>query len=103
MSRRWILVVTGLAVLLAGLTVAAGLRYLIPQLSSATVMFDGTEDQVDIEAYYQWINSGWSYYSMVPWLATAALLCAVVALTLAARRAQLASAVATVSRESARS
>lgn len=89
MTRRWIVAASGLAVLLAGLAVGAGLRYLIPQVDSASVVFDGTQDQIDMEAYYQWINSGWPYYSMVPWLTTAALLAGVTALALAARRAQL--------------
>jgi hypothetical protein len=103
MRRRWIVLLAGIAVLLAALTVGAALRYLIPQLTSASFRYDGTEDQFEIDQYWLWINSGWPFYSMVPWLATAALLAGVAALALGARRAQLASAVATASRESATS
>jgi hypothetical protein len=98
--RRWIVILAATATLVGGVTVAAALRYLIPQLTMADFRFDGTENQVDIDAYYMWINSGWPYYSMVPWLATVSLLAGVAALALAARRAQLAgSASATASRD----
>lgn len=85
----------------AGLTVAAALRYLIPMLSQFDNPFDGTEDQAEIDAYYRWINSGYMFSELLPWLATATLLAAVAALALAARRAQLqvaGSASATASR-----
>lgn len=99
--RRWIVALAGAAVLLAGLTVGAALRYLIPQLAVLNPV--SFEDQSEVDAYWEWVNSGWPFYAMVPWLATAALIAGVAALALGARRAQLASAVATVSRESARS
>lgn len=103
MRRRWIVALAVLATLLAGITVAVALRYLIPLLTPASFSYDGTEDQLEIDAYWAWINSGYPYRSMVPWLSTAALLAGVAALALAARRAQLGSAVATASRESASS
>lgn len=100
MKVRWVLALAGIAVLMAGLAVGAALRYLIPQLQSMDAPFDGTEDQAEVQAFYDWVNSGWPFYTMVPWLATAALLAAVAALALAARRAQLAgSASATASRD----
>jgi hypothetical protein len=103
MRRRWIVLLAGVAVLLAALTAGAALRYLIPQLTAASFRYDEIENQFEIDQYWLWINSGWPFYSMVPWLATAALLAGVAALALAARRAQLASAVVTASREAARS
>jgi hypothetical protein len=98
---RWVLALAGIAVVLAGLTVAAALRYLIPQLSQFGNPFDGTETQAEIDAYYQWIGSGYVFSELLPWLATATLLAGVAALALAARRAQLqlaGSASATASR-----
>jgi len=98
---RWVLAPAGIAVVMAGLAVGATARYLVPQLQSAAFTFDGTEDQAEMDAYFAWVNSGWPYYTMVPWLATAALLAVVAALALAARRAQLqaGSASATASRD----
>lgn len=101
MRRRGVLALGGVAVLMALLAVGAVARYLLPQLQASEFAFDGTEDQAEMEAYYAWINSGWPFYSMVPWLVLAALLAAVAALALAARRAQLqlaGSASATASR-----
>lgn len=88
MTRRWVLLPAALSVVFAGLTVAAALRYLIPMLTQADFVYDGT-DQVAIEAYYAWIQSGAPYGNLVPWLATSALIAGVAALALAARRAQL--------------
>lgn len=89
MKLRWVLAIAGIAVLLAGLTVAAALRYLIPQVSQYENPFDGTEDQAEIDAYYQWISSAYVFSELLPWLATATLLAGIAALALAARRAQL--------------
>lgn len=101
MKLRWVLALGGVAVVMVLLAVGAAARYLVPQLQSMEVTFDGTEDQAEMDAYYSWVNSGWPFYSMVPWLVLAALLAAVGALALAARRAQLqlaGSASATASR-----
>lgn len=109
MTRRPILVLAVIALVLAGLAVAATLRQLIPQLTLADFSYEGEGDQVAIEEYYDWLNSGWVYYALAPWLATAALLAAVAALALAAYRGQrriedqAGSASATASRETARS
>lgn len=100
MRRRGVLALAGIALVLAGLAVGAAARYLIPQLSSSQMLFDETADPAAMQAYYEWVNSGWPYLMVLPWLVLAALLAAVGALALAARRAQLAgSASATASRD----
>ncbi|MGB3909768.1 MAG: hypothetical protein WBL06_04790 [Pseudolysinimonas sp.] len=109
MTWRPILALATIALVLAGLAVAATLRQIIPQLTLAE--FDGGDptDQIAVEAYYDWLNSGWVYYQQAPWLATGALIAAVAALALAAYRAQrriedqAGSASARASRETARS
>lgn len=88
MSRRPVLSLAALAVTLAALAVAATLRQVIPQLTLADFSYEGEIDQVAIDDYYAWLNSGWPYYELAPWLATAALVAAVAALALAAYRAQ---------------
>jgi hypothetical protein len=109
MKWRPIVALAAMALLLAGLAVAATLRQLIPQLTLAEFGGGDPTDQAAVEAYYDWLNSGWVYYQQAPWLATAALLAAVAALALAAYRAQrriedqAGSASATASRETARS
>lgn len=88
MTRRPILALAAIAVVLAGLAVAAALRQIIPQLTLADFSYEGEVDQVAIDDYYAWLQSGWMYYDLAPWLATAALLAGVAALALAAYRAQ---------------
>ncbi len=88
MRRRPIVVLTGLAVVLTGLAVAATLRWVIPQADIANFDFQGA-DQVALNEYFAWVNSGWIYYAQVPWLVIAALVAGLAALALAAYRAQL--------------
>jgi len=99
---RWVLALAGLAVLFGALAVAAGLRYLIPMVDPPMFDYNDTAQQDAITAYQEWVSSGYPYFELLPWLATAALLAAVAALALAAYRArgrQLAgSASATASR-----
>jgi hypothetical protein len=108
MTRRPIVVLAAIALGLAVLAVAATLRQIIPQLTLADFGGGDPTDQVAVEAYYEWLNSGWVYYQQAPWLATGALIAAVAALALAAYRAQrriedqAGSASATASREAAR-
>ena len=104
MTRRWIVALAALAVALAAGAVAAALRYLIPQLDPPMFDYNDTAQQDAINAYYQWINSGYPYVQLVPWLALAALLAGIAALALAAyrargRTAQAGSASATASRD----
>jgi hypothetical protein len=87
-TRRPILALAVIAVTLAALAVAATLRQMIPQLTLADFSYEGEVDQVALEEYNAWVNSGWTYYELAPWLATAALVAAVAALALAAYRAQ---------------
>lgn len=88
MTRRPVLVLGILAVGFTALAVAATLRYLIPQIDVVVFDYDGATDQAAIDAYYTWLNSGWVYYDQVSWLVSAALVCGIVALALAAYRAQ---------------
>jgi hypothetical protein len=87
-TLRPVLALAAIAVLLGGLAVASTLRHLIPQIEVVTFQFDGTDDQVAMDEYYTWVNSGWVYYQQVPWLLASALIAAVAALALAAYRAQ---------------
>jgi hypothetical protein len=109
MTWRPIAALAVVAVALAGLATAATLRQIIPQATLADFGGEGPQDQQAVEAYYDWLNSGWIYYQQTPWLATGAFLAAVTALALAAYRAQrriedqAGSASATASRETARS
>lgn len=109
MSPRPIVALAAVALVLAGLAVAATLRQIIPQLTLVEFDFSEPVDQVAVEEYYDWLNSGWIYYQQAPWLATGALIAAVAALALAAYRAQrriddqAGSASATASRETSRS
>lgn len=109
MTRRPILALAAIAIVLAGLAVAATLRQIIPQLTFADFGATDPTDQLAVEEYYDWLNSGWVYYQQAPWLATGALIAAVAALALAAYRAQrriedqTGSASATTSRDTARS
>jgi hypothetical protein len=96
-KRRWIVGLAALATLIAGVTVAAAARSLLPRFSSGSFTAETTDSAAEWEAFRVWLDSGHPYGSMLPWLASAALLTAVAALALAARRAQLASTVATAS------
>jgi hypothetical protein len=102
-ERRWIVSLAALATLLAGATVAAAARYLLPRFSTGGFNAETTDSAAEWEAFRVWLDSGHPYGVLLPWLASAALLAAVAALALAARRAQLASAVPRASRESASS
>jgi hypothetical protein len=85
---RWVLALVGVALLFGGLTVAAGLRYLIPIIDPPVFDYNDTAQQDALTAYQEWVSSGYPYFELLPWLATAALLAAVGALTLAAYRAR---------------
>jgi ABC-type multidrug transport system permease subunit len=87
---RWVLALAGVAGVFAALTIAAALRYVIPILQQSSLQFDGTEDQETIDAYFAAMQSGYVFSTLIPWLATAAVVAGVAALALAARRAQLA-------------
>jgi hypothetical protein len=100
-KRRWIVGLAALAMLLGGATVAAAARYLLPRFSSGPFTAETTDSAFEWEAFRAWLNSAHPYGMLLPWLASAALLAAVAALALAARRAQLVSVVATAPRESA--
>lgn len=89
MIRHPVLSLAAIAVTFTALAVAATLRQVIPQLTLADFSYEGEIDQVAIDDYYAWLNSGRTYYELAPWLATAALVAAVAALALAAYRAQL--------------
>lgn len=89
MSRRPIVALAAMAVVLTGLAVAATLRWVIPQADIADFVFSGTTDQAALDEYFTWVNSGWIYYAQVPWLVLAALAAGLAALALAAYRAQV--------------
>jgi hypothetical protein len=72
----------------AALAVAATLRQVIPQIEVVTFQFDGSDDQVAMDEYYRWVNSGWVYYDQTRWLLMSAFIAGVAALALAAYRAQ---------------
>jgi hypothetical protein len=93
-----VLAPVGLAALFGVLAIAAGVRYAVV-VSGQTAYFSTAQDQGEMEAYMVEMQISYALYVVVPWLTMAALLAAVVALALAARRAQLAgSASATASR-----
>lgn len=101
--RRWVVALAALAVAFAVATVGSASLWLqailIPWPS-----FDGSTDQAVIDAYIAEAQVADRFYTLVPWLATAALVSGVTALALAARRAQLAVfASATASWEASRS
>lgn len=102
-TRRWIVVLTAVAVVFVAAAIRAGAIYVetsVAQRSGIT----GEASQADFEAFIAMIQTAYLYYELLPWLATAALLAGITALALAARRAQLAgSASATASREVSRS
>jgi hypothetical protein len=107
-TRRPIVVLAAMTVVLVGLAVAAALRYLIPQID--LIEFNmAVVDETAINEYYEWVYSGSVYFEQVPWLILAALLTGIAALALAAYRAQrrvgdqAGSASVTASRETARS
>jgi hypothetical protein len=87
-TRRPILVLSAMAVVLAALAVAATLRRIIPELDLAHFNYEGEIDQVAIDDYYRWIQSGYVYSEQTPWLLTSAVIAGVAALALAAYRAQ---------------
>jgi hypothetical protein len=87
-TRRPILVLAGMALVLAGLAVAATLRFIIPQVDLIEFDYSEPVDQEAIDAYYEWAFSGAVYLLQVPWLVTASVLSGVAALALAAYRAQ---------------
>jgi hypothetical protein len=89
MSSRPIVALAAMAVVLAGLAVAATLRWIIPQADIADFAFTGGTDQAALDEYFAWVNSGWIYYAQVPWLVLAALVAGLAALALAAYRALL--------------
>jgi hypothetical protein len=109
MRLRPIIVLAAMSVGFAGLAVAATLRQVIPNLDVVEFSYEGVVDQVAIDEYYTWLQSGWVYYDQTPWLVTSAVIAGVAALALAAYRAQrriqdqAGSASATASRDTARS
>lgn len=103
LKRRWIVALGAIAVVFAGAATRAGAIYVEATVTQRTGL-TGEASQADFEAFIAAIQTAYVYYDLVPWLAAAALLPALTALALAARRAQLAgSASATASREASRS
>ncbi len=102
MRRRFVVALATLAVLFAAGAVAAGLGSGALQLESMSYQWTGEETQAEMDEMNRAGQIGWRLAETFPWIALAALLAGVGALTLAARRAQLqlaGSASATAPRE----